>query len=132
MPNGGLLFTAFTPYSEQKGALSESHDRPNTNSQKSISESSENISKPRPMKHKQKKKEEEQDKFMDTQAFHSTLESNSEVIENWNQVRNLTLISSPIFYLFQRESLVLYYYYYLAHSTDSTFRAVLRQLGALG
>jgi len=66
--------------------FSESQDRPSSNSQKSISESSENITQPRPVKTKQKKKEEK-DKFRDTQTFHSALETNPEVIENWNQVR---------------------------------------------
>jgi hypothetical protein len=43
------------------------------------------------MKTKQNK-EAENDKFMDTKAFHSALENNPEVIENWNQVGIDTLL----------------------------------------
>ncbi len=75
--------------------LSGIQDRPSSNSQKSISESSENLSQPRPMKTKQNKKEENE-KFMDTKAFHSALENNPEVIENWNQVENWHIASDKL------------------------------------
>jgi hypothetical protein len=45
------------------------------------------------MKTKQNK-EAEDEKFMDTKAFHSALENNPEVIENWNQVGNWHIASA--------------------------------------